>query len=141
MNIQEERTIKPTIVVTGCQRSGTTLVRSILAQHPDLSVHPSEPQFILELWKRYGPVIDDVPAAIDYVNLHRYKAESISLGRLQPFFRLRTSPCCCEISSTPICRPGAETICAISRLSLKTQPLSISSIPSTSYLPIPSPST
>ncbi len=92
MNIQEERTIKPTIVVTGCQRSGTTLVRSILAQHPHLSVHPSEPQFILELWKRYGPVIDDVPAAIDYVNLHRYKAESISPGRLATFFQTPHQP-------------------------------------------------
>lgn len=45
------------ILVFGCRRSGTTLLRSMLAQHPDLLVHPKEPQFILTLRDRFGEVL------------------------------------------------------------------------------------
>lgn len=70
-------TLPPPILIVGARRSGTTLLRTILSQHPDLLVHPAEPQFILELYRRFGHCIYDVPEAVAYVRDHPYRAPAI----------------------------------------------------------------
>ena len=60
------------ILVFGCRRSGTTLLRSMLAQHPDLLVHPKEPQFILTLRDRFGEVLRHKKKAILALCQHPY---------------------------------------------------------------------
>ncbi len=74
---------KSPILIAGCQRSGTTLLRTILAGHPDLLVHPYEPQFFLELLSRYGPQQRDMAPAIAAMSGHRYKAPEVSQAALE----------------------------------------------------------
>ena len=42
---------KPNYLVIGAQKSGTTSVRGLLGQHPDIYIHPEELQFF---WREYG---------------------------------------------------------------------------------------
>lgn len=65
------------IVIVGARRSGTTLLREILSQHPGLLVHPDEPQFILEIHERFGTVISNVDAAARYICTHRYASRTL----------------------------------------------------------------
>jgi hypothetical protein len=60
------------IVIVGCQRSGTSLLRTILGNHPDLLEHPAEPQFLLGLYHRFGYHIRDKSEALAYVTSHPY---------------------------------------------------------------------
>ncbi len=75
--------IEHPIVIVGSPRSGTTLLRTILNQHPDLLVYPDEPQFILEMYQRYGTTVRNVPAAIAYLAEHRYVPDSVGRETLQ----------------------------------------------------------
>jgi Sulfotransferase family len=45
-----ERAVRP-LIIGGCPRSGTTLLRGLLNNHPDLAV-PAETGFVLPLWTR-----------------------------------------------------------------------------------------
>lgn len=60
------------IIVVGARRSGTTLLRTMLTQHPQLAVHPDEPQFFLELYQKFGEQSIDTTHLIDYVVRHPY---------------------------------------------------------------------
>jgi Sulfotransferase family len=66
------------VVITGCRRSGTTLLQAMLAQHPGLSVHPKEPQFILEGYDRFGDLVKQIPKAVEYVTSHPYCSEKVT---------------------------------------------------------------
>lgn len=79
---EREQGVKP-ILITGCQRSGTTLLRTILGQHPAILEHPDEPQFILEIQQRFGKVIRDVDTAVAYLGKHPYLPASLSRETLQ----------------------------------------------------------
>jgi hypothetical protein len=46
------------------------LLQAILAGHPDLLGHPSEPQFFLDLYERFGLVIRDTGKAHKYLSQH-----------------------------------------------------------------------
>ncbi|VAW33978.1 hypothetical protein MNBD_CHLOROFLEXI01-212 [hydrothermal vent metagenome] len=82
--------MKP-IIITGCQRSGTTLLRTLLGNHPDLIEHPQEPQFILELYQRFGLQIADVKTAVSYLIHHPYLPSSINKDGLTQAFSDQTS--------------------------------------------------
>jgi hypothetical protein len=82
--------IRP-IIITGCQRSGTTLLRTLLGNHPDLIEHPQEPQFILGLYQRFGLHISDVKTAVSYLIHHPYLPSSINKDALTQLFSNQTS--------------------------------------------------
>lgn len=71
------------IVITGCQRSGTTLLRTMLGRHPTMLEHPDEPQFILDLYKRHGNSIKDVTTAVSYITNHPYTPTTVSYHALR----------------------------------------------------------
>lgn len=66
--------LRDPIFIVGSRRSGTTLLQTMLNGHPDLIVHPKEPQFILELYQQFGFQISDVNKTADYVLSHPYSA-------------------------------------------------------------------
>lgn len=70
------------ILIFGCRRSGTTLVRSLLASHPYLRVHPQEPQFILNLVTQYEDIKRHKKAIISTLLTHPYLPESIDKQQL-----------------------------------------------------------
>lgn len=74
------------IVIVGCQRSGTTLLRTILGHHPQLLEHPHEPQFILELYQRFGYQVKDVGTAVAYLCKHPYLPNTVTTAALQSLF-------------------------------------------------------
>ena len=78
------------VVITGCQRSGTTLLRVMLGKHGALLEHPDEPQFILELYKRHGRAIKNTAAAISYITNHRYASDSVSYLALKEALQLNS---------------------------------------------------
>lgn len=69
------------ILITGCRRSGTTLLREILTGHPDLYVHPQEPQFLLGLQHRFGDRPRDVVRAVGYLCQHPYCPPEVELSK------------------------------------------------------------
>ena len=66
------------ILIVGCRRSGTTLMRTILEGHTDLLVHPDEPQFFLELFRVFGLTELDATPAIKYIVHHKYTAPEVA---------------------------------------------------------------
>jgi hypothetical protein len=58
------------VVVAGSPRSGTSLLRTILRNSDSLFVHETEPQYILELYRRFGLAITDVQQATDFLVSH-----------------------------------------------------------------------
>jgi hypothetical protein len=79
------------VIVTGCRRSGTTLLMEMLAQHPDLLVHPKEPQFIREGYARFGDDIRNVPGAVTYLTSHPYCPDNIESARFGAAVQGRSS--------------------------------------------------
>ena len=71
------------ILIVGSRRSGTTLLHAMLSQHPDLLVHPAEPQFILGLYRRFGRCVHNIPEAVAYVRDHPYRAPTLSPWELE----------------------------------------------------------
>lgn len=71
------------VVIVGCQRSGTTLLRTILGRHPQLLQHPYEPHFILELYQRFGYTVRDVGMAVAYLLKHPYLPDNITAEALK----------------------------------------------------------
>jgi hypothetical protein len=63
---------EPFVVVAGSPRSGTTLLRNILKGNSKLVVHLLEPQYVLDLYRRFGRTITDVPRATQFL-LHHHK--------------------------------------------------------------------
>ncbi|GJM40943.1 MAG: sulfotransferase [Ardenticatenaceae bacterium] len=55
------------ILIIGCQRSGTTLLTTILAQHPKLHTHPKELQIIDILAIEFGNSLPNTQHAIELV--------------------------------------------------------------------------
>lgn len=66
------------VLIVGCRRSGTTLLRTILEGHPELLVHPAEPQFILELYQHYGFGRINADAAVEHIVKHPYRAPAVT---------------------------------------------------------------
>lgn len=90
--MEVKRNIKP-IIVTGCPRSGTTLLRTMLDRNSDLQVHPGEPQYILGLYQRFGYYVRDVPSALSYIANHQYLPESVNIETLKVVLgKARTMP-------------------------------------------------
>lgn len=65
------------ILIVGTRRSGTTLLRTMLAGHPSLLVHRDEPQFLLGLARRYGRILDR-DSGIDFLLAHPYHEPSVT---------------------------------------------------------------
>ena len=84
--MMESSTLARPIIIVGCQRSGTTLLRTILGQHPQLLEHPKEPQFILEIYQRFGYEVRDVGTAVAYLLKHPYLPETINPEALHQAF-------------------------------------------------------
>jgi len=59
------------VLIVGSPRSGTSLLRSILSSSGELCGHPLEPQYILDLYRRFGCTITDVPGAFELLTSHR----------------------------------------------------------------------
>lgn len=55
----------------------------MLSRHLELLVHPNEPQYILELYERFGDTIRDRTAALDYVIAHPYLPDTVDREALQ----------------------------------------------------------
>ncbi len=68
---------KNPIVLVGCQRSGTSLLRAMMGKHPGMLEHPAEPQFLLGLYHRFGLRIRDRSKALAYVASHPYLPPSV----------------------------------------------------------------
>ena len=73
------------VFIFGCRRSGTTLLRSMLEQHPELLVHPKEPQFILTLLSHFGFTLHHKQKAIIELIQHPYLPENIDREALATF--------------------------------------------------------
>ena len=71
------------ILIFGCRRSGTTLLRSLLESHPHLHVHPQEPQFILNLALRFKDINREKKTIISTLLAHPYLPENINKQQLK----------------------------------------------------------
>lgn len=74
------------VIIIGCQRSGTTLLRTVLGRHPALLEHPDEPQYFYWLHQRFGNVITDIPTAVAYLSHHPYLPADLSRQQLETSF-------------------------------------------------------
>ena len=74
------------IILLGCRRSGTTLLRKIFAKHSDIVTPPDEPQFILGLYKRFGHTINDRFSALEYIKSHKYLLDNIDISTLESVY-------------------------------------------------------
>ncbi|GAB4581818.1 MAG: sulfotransferase [Anaerolineales bacterium] len=79
------------IIITGCRRSGTTLLRTMLEQHSKLYVHPQEPQFIQQLARRFGPQIHAPHTAVDLILSHPYCPPVVTAPSFQTVLQGRPS--------------------------------------------------
>ena len=80
------------VLIVGSPRSGTSLLRRVLSRSGELCGHPLEPQYILDLYRRFGFTITDVPAAIDLLVSHRmFPAEMVAASRLRTRLAGRSS--------------------------------------------------
>lgn len=76
------------LIIAGFPRSGTTLLRTALRRHPDLDVLEHEPHYLPELYRRFGDVLTDVPAAVDFLIEHpTFPTQDVSPEALRHAFR------------------------------------------------------
>jgi hypothetical protein len=72
------------VLIVGSPRSGTSLLRRVLSHSAGLCGHPLEPQYILDLYQRFGFTISDVAGALDLLVSHRmFPAELINAAVLR----------------------------------------------------------
>jgi len=80
------------VLIVGSPRSGTSLLRRILSSSGELCGHPLEPQYILDLYRRFGFTITDVPGALDLLISHRmFPADMVDTTILRNALADRTS--------------------------------------------------
>ena len=80
------------VLIVGSPRSGTSLLRVVLSSSGELCGHPFEPQYILDLYRRFGFTITDVPGALELLISHRmYPADKIDTTILRKALAGRTS--------------------------------------------------
>jgi len=70
-----QKLLKEPILVTGCWRSGTSLLRSILRGHPSIYGLQYEPHYIREILQKYGLSIDNIQMAIKLITTHHKFSE------------------------------------------------------------------
>lgn len=80
------------VVVVGSPRSGTSLLRTILKSSDALCVHTLEPQYILDLYRRFGRTIKNVPAATELlVSSRKFPHDLVDAGLLREKLTGRSS--------------------------------------------------
>ncbi len=80
------------ILIVGNPRSGTSLLRVVLSSSGELCGHPLEPQYILNLYRRFGFTITDVPGALELLISHRmFPADMVDTTILRNALAGRTS--------------------------------------------------
>jgi hypothetical protein len=80
------------VVVAGSPRSGTSLLRTILAKSDALVVHKTEPHYVLELYRQFGHTVTDVPRALDFLAAHKkFPQEQVDVAALREEFNGRAS--------------------------------------------------
>ena len=57
----------PTLYIAGCHRSGTTLLRNVLREHPSVYGPPYEATYLREFLARYPANIPSVEEALEYL--------------------------------------------------------------------------
>jgi hypothetical protein len=88
MNVAADRFV----LIVGNPRSGTSLLRRVLSSSGRLCGHPLEPQYILDLYRRFGFTITDVPAALELLISHRmFPADMVDTTILRNALDGRTS--------------------------------------------------
>ena len=80
------------VLIVGNPRSGTSLLRVILSSSGELCGHPFEPQYILDLHRRFGFTITDVPGAVELLTSHRmFPGDKVNTTILRNALAGRTS--------------------------------------------------
>ncbi len=80
------------IVVGGSPRSGTSLLRTILRSSSALVVHKTEPHYVLELHRRFGSRVSDVPRAVEFLLSHdKFPRAEVGPDRLREELKDRTT--------------------------------------------------
>ena len=80
------------VLIVGSPRSGTSLLRRILSNSGELCGHPLEPQYILDLHRRFAFTVTDVAGALELLISHRmFPADKIDTTVLRNALAGRTS--------------------------------------------------
>ncbi|MEP6596712.1 MAG: sulfotransferase [Ginsengibacter sp.] len=89
---------KEIFCIVGYERSGTTMLRSILHNSSEMNVHLIEPRYILEMYKIFGVKITNISKAINFLykhkkfprygsDVHNATEERLSLETLQSIYK------------------------------------------------------
>jgi hypothetical protein len=80
------------VLIVGNPRSGTSLLRELLSGSSQLWGHPTEPQYILDLYQRFGFTIADVSSAVEVLAAHHmFPAERVDMAALRSALAGRAS--------------------------------------------------
>ncbi len=60
------------VVITGCPRSGTSVFKKVLRQHPQLRACGTEHGYLLDALDRFGAEVADASEVLDFVRRHRW---------------------------------------------------------------------
>jgi len=88
---------KDIFCIVGYERSGTTMLRTILSNSSEMNVHCIEPHYILEMYQIFGLKVTNIPEAVTFLYNHKkypkpgsdlYKKtkERLSLETLQSLY-------------------------------------------------------
>lgn len=84
--------LKYPILIVGCWRSGTSMLRSVLRMHPDLCGIPNETHYIRAILDEFGYEIDNPDTAVAILTTHgKFPKEVISVAEMRAEFH-RTEP-------------------------------------------------